>query len=178
MVRCSSSVPRHTARHLLRLRPALSSCVSLSLLSFTFPSSPPSLSCPLPLSALSFIFLLPSPPSSCLPQVASFISLSPVLPPPLPPHADLLYPLFISQLSLRLYPPLSALFSSASLTPPRPLPPPPPPSLVSPLRPSLLGTLYLLSPSLAACVYYLLGTEAGETGRTSPQEDFHSAVHH
>lgn len=47
-----------------------------------------------------------------------------------------------------------------------------PPHLPFPLRLSLLGTLYLLSPSLAASVYYLFSTEAGETDRTSPSEDF------
>ncbi len=38
------------------------------------------------------------------------------------------------------------------------------PSLV-PLRLSLLGTLYLLSPSLAASSYYLFAAETGETER-------------
>ena len=130
--------------------------------------------------------LTPSPsslpvPSRCLPFPSFFLFLHPhrlvfhrlPLSSPPPPNADLLYPLFISQLSLHLYPPLSAFFPSASFTPPHPLHLP-----SNPLRPSLLGTQYLLSPSLAACVYYLLGTEAGETGRTSPREDFHSAVRH
>lgn len=45
-------------------------------------------------------------------------------------------------------------------------------SISVPLRLSQLGTLYFLSPSLAACVYYLFSDEAGETESTSPSEDF------
>lgn len=49
---------------------------------------------------------------------------------------------------------------------------PPHPQSLHLLRLSLLGTLYLLSLSLAASVYYLFSDEAGETERASPSEDF------
>lgn len=45
------------------------------------------------------------------------------------------------------------------------------PSLSFPLRHSLIGTPYLLDPSLAVSIYYLFGTEAGQTERSGPLED-------
>lgn len=174
MVRCSSSVPP-THGSTPSLSPSCPLLLCLSIACFLY----------LPFfSAISFL----SPPVVCpfLHSSSSFTSivLSSTgclfhLPLPRPPPMLISSILSSSPNYLSTFILLSLLsFPPASLTPPQPPPSPSPSISRFPPRPGLLGTLYLLSPSLAACVYYLLATEAGETGRTSPREDFHSAVHH
>lgn len=181
MVKCSSVLSQHNTFSVsLCLHPTFSSFVS-SLIPTLFLSAflpflsllyiPFFLHLPF-LSMITFCFCFLSLPSffffsyPCPLQVAPFmLPLTPCLPPltlifPVlpssPNHLSTFIPLSLPSCTLLQSPTSSSLSRR----------------LLFPLRLSLLGTLYLLSPSLAASVYYLFSDEAGETERTSPSEDF------